>query len=259
MSADIKSIERLAKKHQIVIIEDLAHCAGSHYDDGREVGTIGSAVALSFGKDKSLDTTSGGALILRRANSALKMTKTYKSSPLSSRLRDRFYPLLAWLIRTTYSIKLGKAIAAFCFKTGWIKRSASAPVDTRIKLPNWQAKLASMQFDKLKNTAILRRAYARRFKMSEKSSILRIPILVNNRDQLIQELSSKGIHLADPWYDVPVSPKRYFARSSFDPKTCPNALRISKHMFNLPLLPTKQLRPILETIKKEDYKYGTKA
>ena len=62
---DIKAVEKFAKKHNLVIIEDLAHCAGVRYADGREAGTVGAACALSFGKDKSIDTVSGGAVVLR--------------------------------------------------------------------------------------------------------------------------------------------------------------------------------------------------
>ena len=50
---DITMVEKVAKKHNLVIIEDLAHCAGVRYPDGREAGTVGAAAALSFGKDKS--------------------------------------------------------------------------------------------------------------------------------------------------------------------------------------------------------------
>ena len=62
---DIGAIENLAEKYDLKIVEDLAHCAGVHYSDGREVGTVGVATVLSFGKEKSIDTVSGGAVIFR--------------------------------------------------------------------------------------------------------------------------------------------------------------------------------------------------
>lgn len=62
---DMSTIEKFAKKHKLLIIEDLAHCVGVMYPDGREAGTVGVATALSFGKDKRIDATSGGAVIMR--------------------------------------------------------------------------------------------------------------------------------------------------------------------------------------------------
>ena len=62
---DIAEIEKLAKAHKLFLIEDLAHSYDIHYPDGRLAGSVGDAIVLSFGKGKSLDTISGGALIMR--------------------------------------------------------------------------------------------------------------------------------------------------------------------------------------------------
>ena len=62
---DIKKIESFCKKHGLDLIEDLAHCAGRFYDDGREAGTVGKITILSFGKEKSIDVINGGAVALR--------------------------------------------------------------------------------------------------------------------------------------------------------------------------------------------------
>ena len=61
--ADIEAIEKVAKARKLQIIEDLAHCAGVRYADGREAGTVGRAAILSFGKGKSVDVISGGAVV----------------------------------------------------------------------------------------------------------------------------------------------------------------------------------------------------
>jgi len=252
LAADIGAIEKLAKKHGLAIIEDLAHCAGSHYGDGREVGTVGAAAALSFGKNKAVDTTNGGALVLRIATSRSTESPQRQVTPqLADRIRDRIYPITGWLIRKTYRVGLGRAIAACAFKTRAITRSAEGKVDPRVRLAHWQAKLALQRMKDLGQTAAERAKYATRYGYPKTSSVLRIPFLVNNRDRLIKKLKKHNVFVDDPWYDVPVSPKRYYARSDFPEKSCPTATRVASQMLNLPLLPESELENALEIVRPE--------
>ena len=62
---DIGSVKSFCNKNNILIIEDLAHCAGSFYDNKIEVGKVGDFTTLSFSQDKIIDAVSGGALIVR--------------------------------------------------------------------------------------------------------------------------------------------------------------------------------------------------
>ncbi|MDO4611808.1 MAG: aminotransferase class I/II-fold pyridoxal phosphate-dependent enzyme, partial [Candidatus Saccharibacteria bacterium] len=106
----IKEIEKFAKKNELILIEDLAHAAGVVYPDGREAGTVGAATILSFGKEKAIDTISGGAIILRdfeKINGArFKVPKNARKTWVqelrpkkrcrkSDSLRARYYPILA--------------------------------------------------------------------------------------------------------------------------------------------------------------------
>ena len=247
LAADIVAIEKLAKKHNLIIIEDLAHCAGSHYADGREVGTVGTAAALSFGKSKAIDTTQGGALVLRG-----KLIAQEQVAPkFADRARDRIYPITGWLIRKTYRFGLGKAIAACAFKTHAITRSAEGRVSPHLRLTHWQAKLALRQIRSLDQTAKTRAHYAVTYGYPKTSSILRIPFLVKNRDGLLKKLKKHNIFLDDSWYDIPVSPRRYYSRSDFSEKSCPTATRVANQMLNLPLLPEDQLKIALDLIRPE--------
>jgi len=250
LTADITAIEKLAKKHQQLIIEDLAHCAGSHYADGREVGTVGDAVALSFGKGKAIDTTQGGALILRK--SVVNFTTPEQSKPKpADRARDRIYPITGWLIRKTFRIGLGKAIAACALKTGAITRSAEGKINPHLRLTHWQAKLALKQIKSLDQTAKARAKFSAQYGFPKTTSILRIPFLVNNRDDLLEQLKKHHIYLDDSWYDVPVGPKRYYQKAEFSEKSCPVATKVASQMINLPLLPEHKLKIALKIIQPE--------
>lgn len=215
---DIASIEQVAKKHNLIIIEDLAHCAGVRYKDGREAGTVGAAAALSFGKGKSIDTICGGALVMR---TDVKMPTAPRKLPkFADRFRDRFYPLFGAEIRGFYhfGIKAGRVFTSALIHLGFIKRSADESLNFNTRLTHWQARLALRQFMKLpESREPLRRFY-----------------FVDDRDKVLSKLAWRGFIMYDTWYDVPISPERYYKKVGLDEGTCPNAVYAAEHIVNLP-------------------------
>ncbi len=221
---DIVKIEKFAKEHNLTIIEDLAHCAGVKYPDGREVGTVGAATALSFGKDKSIDTISGGAVILR-APSVLTKTLPYKRPRPSDHLRARFYPLFGAMCRGLSYIHLGGAFMRLLVKIHWVERSADNKLDLTRKISKFEAKLALKQLKGLKK--------------SDEGRI-RDFYLVNNRDEVLRKLKKAGYYFSGFWYEKPVSPERYYRKVHFPEDECPNAVFITEHIINFPNYYSKQ-------------------
>ena len=249
--ADIKSIKSSVRKHNLVLVEDLAHCAGISYKDGKEAGTIGDFAALSFGKGKSIDTISGGALVIRSKEityvergryktKEVKLPKEPTKNPkFGDRFRDRFYPLFGKMIRFFYYFRLGRLFTSFLLKTRQIKRSADADLDLKVKLTNWQAKLALKQLESLpKNRPPIREFF-----------------LVDDRDLVLNELERKGFVMNDTWYDIPVSPERYYNKVKYPENECPNAVEIAKHIVNLPTHYKKsELKEARKIIEKHELK-----
>ena len=62
MPAKIDEIVRIAKKHNIILIEDAAEALGSTYK-GQKCGTFGTFGILSFNGNKIITTSGGGALV----------------------------------------------------------------------------------------------------------------------------------------------------------------------------------------------------
>ena len=56
--ADMDALVALAKKHNILLIEDCAHSLGATYK-GKKVGTFGDAAFFSFGRDKVVSSVFG--------------------------------------------------------------------------------------------------------------------------------------------------------------------------------------------------------
>lgn len=215
---DIKAIEKLAKKHELTIIEDLAHCTGVKYSDEREAGTVGAATVLSFGKDKSIDTISGGAVILRDLCKNPIQAPSFLPKP-SDHLRARFYPVFGALCRCLNYVHLGGLLMRLLLKIHWVEKSADNSLDLRHKPSKFEAKLALKQLKALK-------------KNGEKP--LREFYLVNNRDEVLSRLAKKGYHFGGFWYEKPVSPIRYYKKVRFPEKDCPTATFVAEHIINFP-------------------------
>ena len=254
-------IQPLADAAHFAIIEDLAHCAGRFYPDGREIGTVGAAAVLSFGKGKSIDTIEGGATILRRAALSAPAASTTSAAPVASakpssalsapaeplqpltkpttpprradQLRDRWYPVFGWLARGLYRLSLGRFFLGALHRLHWLARSADAVLDPDQSLPDWQAKLALAQLADLPTTP------------------LREHYFVQNRPAVLQTLARAGYHLEEIWYDTPVSPARYAKEAAFPTQTCPQTAWVAAHIVNLPTwYPEAKLAPARALIQQ---------
>ena len=78
---DMRAIWALAKKHNLFVVEDAAHAAGSHYGSvpigaaDPETGMRSDAVAFSFYATKNLTTGEGGMVTTHDPDLALQMTR----------------------------------------------------------------------------------------------------------------------------------------------------------------------------------------
>ena len=240
---DIRGIERICKKYGLILIEDLAHSVGIHYRDGREAGTVGDAVILSFGKGKAVDTISGGAVIFTSPD-APTIKQPSRRPRLSDRLRDRWYPFFGLFIRGFYHFgNLGRLFTSLLLKIHFIKRSADAELEPLDRITYWQAKLALKQLKSIPHSG---------------KKPIREPFFVEDREYLLKELEKGGFVFDDIWYSCPVSPVRYYRRVNFPEDECPKAVWAAKHLMNLPTwYPKKNLKParkLLERylVKEED-------
>lgn len=69
---DMDEILKLAKKHNLTVIEDAAHAIGAKYK-GKNIGTIGDYTVFSFYATKNITTAEGGAVCLKDAESEEKI------------------------------------------------------------------------------------------------------------------------------------------------------------------------------------------
>ena len=215
---DIVAIEKFARKHNLVIIEDLAHCAGVKYADGREAGTVGAATALSFGKDKAIDTISGGAVIFRDPCKTAIETPS-KLPKISDTLRARFYPLFGAMSRGLSHIHLGGLFTRCLVRIHWIEKSADSKLDLERKIAKFEAKLALRQLKDLKKSG---------------EPPLREFYLVRDRVEVLKKLQENGYYFGGFWYERPVSPERYYKKVHFPEDKCPVSTEVAAKIINFP-------------------------
>lgn len=233
---NMKEIEKFAKKYNLVIIEDLAHCTGRLYPDGREAGKVGEVVAFSFGKEKSIDVINGGAVVFRNPR-MLPVSVPKKAPEGADVLRARYYPTFGLIYRKLSYIGLHGLFMRVLVKIGWVRRSADDVIDyRRVKLSDFQAKLALEQLkakDKLKRRPI--RDY----------------YLVTNRDGILKKLAKSGYYFSGFWYERPVSPERYYRKAHFPESQCPEAVFVAKHIINFPsYYSASELAPARRLVKE---------
>ena len=71
-------------------------------------------------------------------------------------------------------------------------------------------------------------------KISPQLSLIRFPLLIENRDKILQNLAKKGIFLGR-WYDSPVAPKGFpLDKVGYRWESCPVAEEICQKIINLP-------------------------
>jgi len=232
---DIERIEKLCRKHRLILIEDLAHCAGTVYEDGREAGTVGDFVVLSFSQDKIIDAVSGGALVVR--NEKYRVPEPKFKTPINQ-WKDRFYPRFTYRIRLSYRLGLGKLYHFLLKHLNLIPNVLNESFYDYYSLPRWYCKMVLYEFSRLNEQLVHRKKIANIYasKLPDKifmfdrektkkvvslSSNLRFPVFLDNRLGLIKKLKKHGIYLSDIWY-TDVAPE------------CPNAVADSKIILNLP-------------------------
>ena len=216
---DIQQIEAFCRQYGLALIEDLAHCAGRIYPDGREAGTVGQMVAWSFGKEKSIDTINGGAVGFR-STSMLPVAQPKEPSLPTEEKRARMYPTYGQKYRKLSSLKLAGPYMKKLLKKGRVTKSADAEVDfTTHRLSNWQAKLALEQMKTVRERA---------------KRPLREFYLVKNREEVLMKLKKAGYNFDAFWYETPVAPARYYKMVGYNEAACPVAVEVSKKIINFP-------------------------
>lgn len=208
-AADMRSIEVLAAHHHLAIVEDAAqaHLATA---DGRAVGTIGAAAAVSFYPTKNLGALGdGGAVITRDADLAARIKRLRNGGQTS-----RYHHQEAGANSRLDEIQAAILRARLPYLPAWTTRRRAIAAQYRVALAD---------------TAI---TVPREFDSGHVYHLF--PVLTPSRDAFMAHLAAHGVE-ALIHYPVPIP--RQPALAAWDPADCPVANRVCAEIVSLPIYP----------------------
>ncbi len=251
--AQVDKILEIAKKHNLLVIEDCAHALGAKYN-GQRLGTFGDVAFFSFGRDKVISSVWGGVVTTDSDTFAKKINTIYKDVPTPPdrwTIKQILHPLLFSIIIPTYYI-FGKYLLAFLrivrgvgLAVSQSERRGEKPDMFPARMPEELAELALHQFAKLEMYNEHRRKIAELYKTklgdyfelppaNDGSIYLRFNIRHSKAKEIIQEAKRKHILLGD-WYKNVIDPiGTDFSAMKYISGSCQNAERAARDSINLP-------------------------
>lgn len=255
--SDMTRIRQLAKKHKCIVIEDCAHVVGGTYKQ-KKLGCWSDAAIFSFGRDKAFSSVFGGMAITNNQVLGKKLKQFQKKQENPSFLwvtQQLFHPVALAFVLPLYTVaSLGKILLVALQKLHFLsfpvmasEKKGTVAAQTLKRLPNALALLALSQLKTVKQTNTKREQFVTYYQQQvhsgeqpfqEEAPLLRFPLLVDNRDRLLQFFKKQGIYLGT-WYSAVIDPLGVdFKKVYYKKGSCPNAEFAASRIINLPTYPT---------------------
>jgi len=268
---EMDRILEIGKKHNLYIIEDSCHTFASKYQ-GKEVGLFGDAAFFSFEWGKPMIIGLGGCAIVnnQRIKEYLKNIYSDFVSPslnevvmihLQYVLHSLFLnPSSFWLVRDIYRYLYRLGFLIGTFRPQEFKGMIST--DYKKKMSRFHEKLLLKKLSKLKD-AVNHRIWVAsqyekllsqigiepiRFDKRYEAIYLRYPLLVKNKNMILNEARKRRIELGD-WYTSPIHPllEKDWKIVGYEKGLCPVAEDICKKIITLPIYKKIKKREIQRT------------
>ena len=277
LPAEMDRILEIARKHNLILIEDCAHSLGAEYHNKR-AGTFGDVAFFSFSRDKIISSVYGGMVATNDGPLAERIRGYRESIDYPSRFwifQQLLHPILMnWLILPTYNfLFLGRTILIF---SQWFRvlskavhrkeKKGKKPPYFPARMPNALAYLALNQFDKLGRFNDYREELAdfyfndlKEFPFGlpqvpadVKHAFLRFTIKHPRAYEIIRRAWRKNLLIGD-WYISPVAPyDTKLDKLKYEPGSCPKAEKLAQITFNLPThinISSKEARKVANFLK----------
>jgi len=252
----------LVSKHKLLLIEDIAHGYSNQEISNFKFQISNSIFLMSFGRSKAISSVFGGAIATNNLAVIKQLSNSQASLSMPSWLfifRLLLYKSVSMLIKSTYDLIIGKIIHKIINTFHLIipeitNNEKGGEFDQTLNkaYPNALAILLLHQLNKYermqKNRAQITAFYNKNYKLQITNNksisnfefrisnypLLRYPLLVTNRDLILQKAAKNNIFLGK-WYDQVVAPKSLnLKKVGYTKGSCLVAEKICQQIINLP-------------------------
>ena len=232
--ADWERLEKIAKKHNLFLIEDSAEALGSEYK-GKKCGSFGDAAILSFYPNKQITTCEGGMILTNN--------KEIADFCYSARNQGRRAEGAEWLehIRLGYNYRMPEVCAAM----GIVQMK-------RIKeILKKRAKVAFLYSKKLKDFKAIELPRPRKGWFAYVVKLVK-KFSQKERNKIIEEMEKKGIQCSNYFQPIHLQPF-YQKMLGYKVGTFPVCESVSQRTIALPFynnLTEKEIDFVVKNLKK---------
>jgi dTDP-4-amino-4,6-dideoxygalactose transaminase len=248
-STDLDEIVKIAKDHNIIVIEDAAQAIGTQYKDGRFVGTIGDIGCFSFFPSKNLGCYGDGGLVTTNNNDfakVLNIKRVHGGEP------KYYHKVIGGNFRID-ALQAAVLRVKLPHLDKWSeKRRQNANRYTQLFVEAGLAEeTGKTNFDE-KNKVLLPKAVYERFRVKNYHIYNQYIVRVENRDQLREFLTKNEIG-TEIYYPVPFHLQECFKELGHKKGDFPVSEFSADYSIALPIFPElsdEQLIFVVETFKK---------
>ncbi len=248
-SADLDEIVKIAKDHNIIVIEDAAQAIGTQYKDGRFVGTVGDIGCFSFFPSKNLGCYGDGGLVTTNNEDLAKVLNIkrvhggepkYYHKVIGGNFRIDALQAAVLRVKLPHLDKWSE------------KRRQNANRYTQLFVEAGLAEETGKTSFDAKNKVLLPKAAFERFRVRNYHIYNQYIVRVDKRDQLREFLSKNEIG-TEIYYPVPFHLQECFKELGHKKGDFPLSEFSADTSIALPIFPElsdEQLVFVVETIKK---------
>ena len=257
-SADMDEINEIAKKHNLMVIEDACQAIGGKYK-GRKIGTLGDVACFSFFPTKNLGCAGDGGMIVTDNDEIATIARALRTHG-SGENGQKAYNLLNNVEEEIKKADEGandtvyNPLKYYNYLIGYNTRLdaiQAAILDVKIKeIDNWNAK--RREIVKVYNEALQNNDLVTPVAKDYNEHVYHMYILQSeNREEVLGKLKEAGI-ATGVYYPVPLHLQKVYKDLGYKEGDMPVAEYLSHRTFAIPVYPElneEQVQYIIDKIK----------
>lgn len=241
-AADMDGINAIAKKHNLLVLEDACQAIGGKYK-GRKIGTLGDVACFSFFPTKNLGCAGDGGMIVTNNDDIATIARALRTHG-SGENGQKAYNLLN---NVTEEVKTAEGaddtvynpLKYYNYLIGYNTRlDAIQAALLRVKLKEidkWNAK--RREIVEIYNKALQNSSYVTPACREDVEHVYHMYILQSeNREETISKLSKAGI-ATGVYYPVPLHLQKVYKNLGYKEGDMPVAEYLSHRTFAIPVYP----------------------